>query len=79
MRKWRIFKLCIKSVKNDETNYGPFLTMAAFSKALRNITTVGFVNFFGKHNFVTDAQFGFCKNASSEIFYMCCLRCNTKG
>lgn len=56
-----------KGDKNNMTNYRPVSILPVFSKGLEKIICARLTSFCDKYNVLTDAQFGFRKNRSTEL------------
>ena len=72
-----IFPDCLKTTKiipihkngstNEITNYRPISIISTFSKILEKVVYSQVITFFDKHNIISDRQYGFKKNCSTEL------------
>lgn len=53
--------------RNDLGNYRPVSILPVFSKAFEKILHCRLSKFIDQHNILTENQFGFCKNKSTEL------------
>lgn len=63
----KVIVLYKKGDKNDFGNYRPISILPVFSKCLEKLILKRIDRFLQAHNIITDSQFGFRKNRSTEI------------
>ena len=62
----RVIPLFKSGDKSTFTNYRPVTVLTAFSKILERIIYNGLLNYLNRHKILSDKQFGFLKNHSTE-------------
>lgn len=53
--------------KNDPKNYRPISVLPMFSKIYEGVINIRLQKFFTKHNVITESQYGFQKEKSTEL------------
>ena len=56
-----------KGCKNEFTNYRPISVLSAFSKLFEKLIYKRLISFIDEHNIISESQFGFRKNRSTEM------------
>ena len=64
--------------ENKFENYRPISVITCFAKILEKIMYKRLINFVEKNNILSEHQYGFCKNRSTEFAIIMARKCGRK-